>query len=89
MRLEPPADLDRNVGGIDRQLRGVGAVLLVAVGTAAVAVMGVPAGLALAGMAYLGAAGLAFNYLTGFCGVNAMLGVDTCRVDAGDETRSE
>lgn len=84
MQFDPPGGLERNVGGLDRTLRGVGAVALLLVGFAAVAVFGVP-GLALAGMAWLGAAGLAFNYVTGYCGVNAMLGRNTCPIEAGEE----
>lgn len=74
--------LERNVGGLDRIARGVlGAVLLVAGAAGYLTGYGValPAVLAVA------AAGLLFNAATQFCGVNALLGVDTCSVDAGSE----
>lgn len=65
--------VDRNVGGRDRLLRAGLAVVLVAV-----------AGLALradrrrvATLAAVGAAGLGFNAVTCFCGLNAALGIDT------------
>lgn len=65
--------IDRNVGGRDRLLRAGLAVVLVAV-----------AGLALrtdrrrlATLAAVGAAGLGFNAVTCFCGLNAALGIDT------------
>lgn len=80
-RREPPAmDLERNVGGIDRVARAAfGAVLLVAGG----ATFG--SGSVVVGVLLLAAAAaLLFNAVTGFCGVNALLGIDTCGVDAGD-----
>lgn len=65
--------LSRNVGGRDRQVRGVvGAVMLVvAVWTLLAGNRGRAAVVAVAG------AGLLFNAVTCFCGINALLGVDT------------
>jgi uncharacterized membrane protein len=66
--------LERNVGGRDRIVRGVlGTTLVVA------AVGAVLAGRQLVGVAAaLVGAGLLFNAATQFCGVNALLGIDTC-----------
>jgi hypothetical protein len=66
-------DLPRNVGGRDRLVRALSAVVLT----------GLAIGLlwsgrrAVALVAALGAAGLGFNAVTCFCGVNEALGVDT------------
>jgi hypothetical protein len=66
---------ERNVGGVDRRLRAVGAVVALAV-----AAWALPTGRARVGVAAgLVGAGLLFNALTGFCGLNALLGIDTCR----------
>lgn len=64
---------DRNVGGRDRALRGLlGAVALV------VAVLSYRReNRSRAALAGLAASGLLFNYVTGYCGCNAALGVDT------------
>jgi hypothetical protein len=70
--LQLPEEM-RNVGGVDRLLRVVASVVLVAVG--ALAVNAGRGGLA--GIAFVGAAGLLFNAATGFCGINAALGIDT------------
>ncbi len=75
--------MDKNVGGRDRQLRLVGAVVLAVAGAASV--LGVFPGLGtLAGAVLLvGSAGLAFNVVTQRCLVNRLFGVDTCgRPDA-------
>lgn len=70
-----------NVGGIDRLLRGgLGIVLL-----------GVAVGAAIAGRRTLGlvaavvSIGLLFNAATQFCGLNALLGIDTCSREMDDE----
>lgn len=64
---------DTNVGGKDRLLRAVLAVV-----STVVAVQALRGGRrkigAVAGLAALGAG---FNAVTGFCGLNALLGVDT------------
>lgn len=66
---------ERNVGGADRLLRAVGAVA-----SLAVAVWALPAGRTQVGVAAgLVGTGLLFNALTGVCGLNALLGIDTCR----------
>lgn len=64
----------RNVGGIDRTLRWVGGAALLAVGTAAVATGRATVG----AVAALTGVGLLFNAVTGFCAMNALLGIDTC-----------
>ena len=66
--------LERNVGGTDRIARAVVGIALVAVAVGAflTARRGVGVAAALAG------AGLLFNAATQFCGVNALLGIDTC-----------
>jgi len=64
----------RNVGGVDRKLRGLAGTLLVVGGAAAFA-----SGAGAAGaVAALAGVGLLFNAVTGFCVMNALLGIDTC-----------
>ena len=65
--------LDRNVGGRDRRLRAVLAVVLGVVAAVA-AVDGVTAVAVASGA---GALGAGFNAVTGWCGVNAACGFDT------------
>lgn len=73
--------VERNVGGIDRGIRAALAVLLGLVG-----LWSVLSGMWLYGaLAFAGAAGFTFNVVTGFCGVNAMLGINTCSWDGGSE----
>jgi hypothetical protein len=63
----------RNVGGRDRLARAGLAVAL-----AAIAVVSLRAGDRTTGvLAGVAAAGLGFNAVTCFCGVNAALGIDT------------
>jgi len=63
----------RNVGGRDRLARAVLAVAL-----AAIAVVSLRGGDRTVGvLAGVAAAGLGFNAVTCFCGVNAALGIDT------------
>ena len=66
--------LQKNVGGLDRIARIVVGVALVAVavGALVVARRGLAVATGLAGAALL------FNAATQFCGVNALLGIDTC-----------
>ena len=66
-------DPDTNVGGTDRLLRALGAVLL-----SIVAVRALAAGKRTSGLlAAVGAVGLGFNATTCFCGLNKSLGIDT------------
>ncbi|MFQ3476600.1 DUF2892 domain-containing protein [Halonotius sp. F2-221B] len=66
-------DIDSNVGGTDRLLRGLGAVLL-----SIVAVRALTAGKRTSGLlAAIGAVGLGINATTCFCGLNAALGIDS------------
>jgi len=66
-------DPDTNVGGTDRLLRALGAVLL-----SIVAVRALTAGKRTSGLlAAVGAVGLGFNATTCFCGLNKSLGIDT------------
>ncbi|USZ68386.1 DUF2892 domain-containing protein [Halorussus salilacus] len=71
MTLEP------NVGGRDRAARAVlgGALAVAAVGAFVQGYATVAIAAALAGSALL------FNAATRFCGVNALLGIDTCSRD--------
>lgn len=66
---------ERNVGGIDRIVRGVLGTWLLAVAVGSITdgqrVKAFAAGLA--------SAGLLFNVVIGWCGLNAVLGVDSCR----------
>jgi hypothetical protein len=64
----------KNVGGIDRTARAVAGTLLVAVGVGLFSSQYGGYG----GVVVLAGAGLLFNAVTQFCGVNALLGVDTC-----------
>jgi len=65
--------VERNVGGRDRLVRTVLAVAL-----AALAVVKLRGGDRTTGLlAGVAAAGLGFNAVTCFCGLNAALGVDT------------
>lgn len=66
-------DLQRNVGGLDRVLRGVLGIWLAVVAVAAY-LDDRPTTAAVAGIA---GAGLLQNAVTGFCGCNALLGIDT------------
>jgi hypothetical protein len=65
---------EKNVGGMDRIARGIlGAVLVV---VAIRAFVGNRRSTAIA--AGLGSAGLLFNFATGRCGMNKLLGINTC-----------
>jgi tetrahydromethanopterin S-methyltransferase subunit F len=73
--------LDRNVGGIDRLVRAVLAVVGLSVG-----VWGLTAGQqALGIVGLLAGVAFAFNALTQFCVANALLGVDTCSWEGPEE----
>jgi len=74
--------LKRNVGGLDRLLRAVlGTVLLV------VAIGAVSTGRrSIAVIAGAGSVALLINAVTQFCGLNALLGIDTCSRDAGPKS---
>ncbi|PSP25227.1 hypothetical protein BRC61_00425 [Halobacteriales archaeon QH_10_65_19] len=66
------------VGGFDRLARAALAVVFVGIGVVALI-----EGRALLGTgALLAGAGFGFNAVTGFCGVNAILGVNTCSPDS-------
>lgn len=64
----------RNVGGVDRIARGVLGVGLLAASTFAT-LAGRPT---LALGAAFASLGFLFNAVVGFCGANALLGIDTC-----------
>lgn len=66
---------ERNVGGIDRIVRGVLGTWLLAVAVSAV--FDDQRGKAFA--AGIASSGLLFNVVTGWCGANAVLGVDSCQ----------
>jgi hypothetical protein len=72
---------ERNVGGIDRYARAVLALVFLGIGAFALASSRPGLGLG----ALVASAGLGFNALTGFCGINAVLGVDTCSWDGASE----
>lgn len=78
-------DFERNVGGLDRVTRGVLAVVLAGIGLWATVTSQWVVGL----LAFVAAAGFTFNVVTGFCGVNAVLGVDTCGWDGANEAKSD
>jgi hypothetical protein len=64
---------ERNVGGVDRIVRGVLAVVLTVVAVAALR----SGNRSLGAVAAVGALGAGFNATTCFCGLNATLGIDT------------
>jgi len=73
---QQPGVIEKNVGGVDRQLRFVvGALLLVA--GAVVAATGAAGG-TVALVALAGGVGLLFNAVTQRCLMNRLFGVDTC-----------
>jgi len=73
--LNPMPATQRNVGGYDRVVRAVLGVVLFTI-----AVYAATAGQqGLTVFAMVASAGLLFNAATQFCGVNAVLGLDTCR----------
>ncbi len=72
-------DVDSNVGGTDRLLRAVGAVVLSIVAIALLRKGSRSKGI----LAAVGAIGLGFNATTCFCGLNQALGIDTA-VDYDD-----
>lgn len=63
----------RNIGGIDRKLRGVLGIWLIVMAVAG-AIDDQPEKAVVAGVAGLG---LLINWATGFCGGNALSGIDT------------
>lgn len=63
----------KNVGGTDRLLRAIGAVVLTVVAVGALKSGKRARGL----LAGVGALGLGFNAVTCFCGLNETLGIDT------------
>ena len=67
---------EKNVGGLDRQVRFVGGLLLLAVAVAALTTRAVGRPLGLVALA--GAGGLLFNALAQRCLLNRLLGIDTC-----------
>ena len=70
----------RNVGGIDRIARTILAVVFLGIGVLVFTDgrQALGAGVLIAG------AGLGFNAVSGFCGLNAMLGVNTCTRDSAE-----
>lgn len=76
---ERSAERQKNVGGIDRIARALLAVVL-----AVISVWALLGGQWTIGvLALVAAGGFAFNAVTQFCGVNAVLGIDTCSWDGG------
>ncbi|SEV80728.1 YgaP family membrane protein [Natrinema salifodinae] len=65
--------LERNVGGLDRVMRGVAGIWLVVVAVAAA----LDERRVTAATAALAGIGLLFNWRTQFCGCNAVFGIDT------------
>jgi len=78
-------DRPKNVGGRDRLVRGVLGVTLLAVALGAFVTNRQTIGL-VSGLAGLG---LSFNAATQFCGLNALLGIDTCSRADGPDPGSE
>ena len=74
MSLNPVPERMRNVGGYDRLARAALGVVLFAVAVAA-ALSGQRL---LAVFGTIASAGMLLNAATQFCGINAVLGLDTC-----------
>lgn len=72
--LNPVPETQRNVGGYDRIARAVLGVVFFAIAVYAATA----SRQLLAVFAMIASAGLLFNAATQFCGVNAVLGLDTC-----------
>ncbi|MEF8784588.1 MAG: DUF2892 domain-containing protein [Haloarculaceae archaeon] len=72
--FNPVPERMRNVGGYDRLTRALLGVLLFAIAVGAA----VSDRQLLAVFGMIASAGLLFNAATQFCGVNAVLGLDTC-----------
>lgn len=68
--------IQKNVGGLDRQLRFVAGTVLVLAAAGAFVVSPGQSRLAVAALA--GGAGLLFNAVTQRCLANQLLGIDTC-----------
>jgi hypothetical protein len=75
--------IEKNVGGYDRIARAVLAVVTATVGVAALSGatgLGGTASTAVGIAALVATGGLTFNVLTQRCFGNALLGIDTCKV---------
>lgn len=66
-------DIESNVGGTDRLVRGILAAVLTVVAVTALRRGSRVTGL----LAVTGALGFGFNAVTCFCGINETLGIDT------------
>lgn len=73
--------IQRNVGGLDRTIRGVLGIWLVVVGVAAL----LDQQQTKAVTALVAGSGLLFNWGTGFCGCNALFGIDTASSESPSE----
>jgi hypothetical protein len=81
MSLNPVPERMRNVGGYDRLARAALGLLLL--GIAVLAAVSGRQLLAVFGM--IASAGMLFNVATQFCGINAVLGLDTCSYNPESE----
>jgi hypothetical protein len=81
MSLNPVPEQMHNVGGYDRLARAALGVLLFAI--AVVAALSGQRLLAVFGL--IAGAGMLFNAATQFCGINAVLGLDTCSYNPESE----
>lgn len=83
-RLQAVKDGEKNVGGVERLLRGTVGPALVLLGVAAfaglVSLAGGVAGLALAGLSVLAGVRMTQTALTQRCYMNAVIGRNSCRV---------
>lgn len=77
---------EKNVGGYDRILRGVFAVvcLVAALGVFVLSPFGGTVDLAVVATALLASAGLTFNVVTQRCMGNKVLGINTCSIETED-----
>jgi hypothetical protein len=81
MSLNPVPERMRNVGGYDRLARAALGLLLL--GIAVLAAVSGRQLLAVFGM--IASTGMLFNAATQFCGINAVLGLDTCSYNPESE----
>lgn len=83
-RLQAVKDGEKNVGGVERLLRGTVGPALVLLGVAAfaglVSLAGGVVGLALAGLSVLAGARMTQTAFTQRCYMNAVIGRNSCRV---------
>lgn len=73
---------EKNVGGWDKKIRYVLGTILVIVGlVVGIGSQGQITGIIGGVLAIFAGIGLLFNAITGFCGLNHILGINTCKIN--------